>query len=76
MRLGLPPPPNEYDSSYFNRSFATLDNFVSIAVTRQEAVESILLLSPGGLVYKVTVADDGALTTIQVPLGRTGSSNF
>lgn len=76
MRLGLPPPPNEYDASYFNRSFAALDNFVSIAVTRSEAVESILLLSPGGLVYKVTVTDDGALTTTQVPLGRTGASNF
>jgi uncharacterized membrane protein YjjB (DUF3815 family) len=33
------------------------------------AVPGILLLSPGGSVYQLTVADDGAVTTTAVALG-------
>jgi hypothetical protein len=76
MRSNLPPIPEAYDPSYFNRAFAIIDRTFSFAVGKTEAVGSLMLLSPGGLVYKVTVEDDGTLTTTSVPLGQSGANSF
>ncbi len=76
MRANLPPAPDRYDSSYFIRAFAVLDRIFESSLTRTEASGSVLLLSPGGLVYKVTVEDDGTLTTTSVPLGQYGATRF
>jgi hypothetical protein len=76
MRANLPPAPQNYEAAYFIRSFAAIDRIVEFAVTRNEATSSLLLLSPGGLVYKVTVADDGTLSTTSVPLGQSGANSF
>jgi hypothetical protein len=76
MRLNLPPAPEKYDQSYFSRAFANLDRALEFGVSRNEATGSLLLLSPGGLVYKVTVQDDGTLITTSVPLGQSGANSF
>jgi hypothetical protein len=76
MRTNLPPAPERYDPSYFSRAFASLDRTLEFGVSRNEASDSLLLLSPGGLVYKITVADDGTLATTTVPLGQSGANSF
>jgi len=76
MKANLPPAPDTYDPDYFTRSFSVLDRLIGLSISTTEASSSVLLLSPGNLVYKVTVSDAGVLTTTQVPLGRTGVSNF
>lgn len=76
MKANLPPAPSKYDSDYFTRALSALDRIVDLSISKSEASPSIMLLSPGGLVYKVTVEDDGTLTTTSVPLGRSGTSSF
>ena len=76
MRSNLPPAPERYDPSYFSRAFASLDRTLEFGVSRNEASDSLLLLSPGGLVYKITVADNGTLATTAVPLGQSGANSF
>lgn len=76
MKANLPPAPERYDSSYFTRAFAVLDRILDFSLTRMEASGSVLLLSPGGLVYKVTVDDSGNLITTSVPLGQYGATRF
>lgn len=76
MRINLPPPPPTYDASYINRAFAAIDNAVSFSVTRIESVEGVLLQSPNGSVYKVTVDNAGNLTTTAVPLGQSGAPPY
>jgi hypothetical protein len=76
MKANLPPAPLTYDSSYLNRAFASLDNIVSFSVSRIEAVDGVLLQSPDGSVYKVTVDNAGNLTTTAVPLGQSGAPPY
>jgi hypothetical protein len=76
MRANLPPAPDKYDAGYFTRAFSALDRVIGLSLSKSEASASVLLLSPGGLVYKVTVADDGTLTTTSVPLGQSGATSF
>lgn len=76
MRANLPPAPDRYDAAYFTRGFAALDRIIDFSITKTEAVQGVLLLSPGGLVYKLTVEDDGTLTTTSVPLGQSGATRF
>ena len=76
MRVNLPPAPPQYDVSYMNRAFSNIDNVVSFSVSRIEAVEGVLLQSPNGSVYKVTVDDSGNLVTTAVPLGQSGAPPY
>ena len=76
MRVNFPPTPDRYDSTYYSRAFAEITKALEFALSKTEASDSVLLLSPGGFVYKVTVADNGTLTTTSVPLGRSGATNF
>jgi hypothetical protein len=76
MRANLPPAPDRYDAAYFTRGFAALDRIIDFSITKTEAAASLLLLSPGGLVYKLTVEDDGTLITTAVPLGQSGATRF
>lgn len=76
MRANLPPAPPSYDSVYFTRAFSALDQVVGQAVIKIEAVESVLLQSPDGSVYKLTVDNAGNLTTTAVPLGQQGSPPY
>lgn len=76
MRVGIPPPPATYDPGYLNRAFASIEQSFGIAVTRLEAVEGVLLQSPNGSVYKITVDNAGNLVTTSVPLGQNGAPTF
>lgn len=76
MRLNIPPAPPAYDVSYMNRAFSRIDTVVSFSVSRIEAVDGILLQSPNGSVYKVSVDNSGNLTTTAVPLGQQGAPPY
>jgi hypothetical protein len=76
MRINLPPAPPSYDVSYMNRAFAAIDNTISFSVSRIESVDGILLQSPNGSVYKVSVDNSGNLTTTAVPLGQSGAPPY
>jgi hypothetical protein len=76
MRANLPPAPPVYDSSFFTRAFASLDSTISFSVSRIEAVDGVLLQSPDGSVYKLSVDNAGNLTTTAVPLGQSGSPPY
>lgn len=76
MRANLPPAPLKYDSAYFSRALSAIDQIIGQAVVKIEAVDGVLLQSPDGSVYKVTVDNSGNLTTTAVPLGQQGSPPY
>jgi hypothetical protein len=76
MRANLPPAPPSYDVSYIDRAFSRIDNVLSFSVNRIESVDGILLQSPNGSVYKVSVDNSGNLTTTAVPLGQSGAPPY
>ena len=76
MRANLPPAPQAYDPSYLNRAFSNLDTLFSFSVSRIESVDGVLLQSPNGSVYKVSVDNAGNLTTTAVPLGQSGAPPY
>jgi hypothetical protein len=76
MKANLPPAPAKYEPDYFIRAFAAIDRIFSRTVSTIEVADSILLQSPNGSVYKVTVGNTGTLTTTLVPLGQTGAPNY
>jgi hypothetical protein len=76
MRANLPSPPQTYDPSYFIRAFASLDGLLNFSVSRIEAVDGILLQSPDGSVYKLSVNNAGSLVTTAVPLGQSGAPPY
>ena len=76
MKANLPPVPPTYDAGFFVRSFARLEQIFDVCVTRQAAVDGVLLQSPNGQVWKVTVDNDGALVTTSVSLGQTGAPTY
>lgn len=76
MSFRLPAPPERYDTGYFNRTYSSIETAINGTVSKIEAVESILLLSPAGSVYKVSVQDDGTLITTSVALGQAGSPPY
>jgi len=69
MRIFIPNAPQNYDPNAFYTIFDTIKRALIFGVSTQEAVESVLLQSPNGTVYKVTVDNAGTLTTTVVPLG-------
>ena len=76
MKANLPPAPAKNEPDYFIRAFAAIDRIFSRTVSTIEVTDSILLQSPNGSVYKVTVGNTGTLTTTLVPLGQTGAPNY
>ena len=76
MKANLPPAPPAYDQSYINRAFSSLDTVLGFSVSRIESVDGVLLQSPNGSVYKLSVNNAGALTTTAVPLGQSGAPPY
>lgn len=66
----FPLPPPDYRPEFITRLLDAIRASFGDAVGKTEAVESVLLLSPGGKVWKLTVDDSGVLDTTEVPLGR------
>jgi hypothetical protein len=68
--LIFPLPPPQYDQGYLTRVLENLRTTLRGAVSKEEAVDGILLQSPDGSVWRLSVDNTGAVTTTQVPLGR------
>jgi hypothetical protein len=66
----FPLPPPNYQPGFLTRTLESLRGTLRSAVSKDEAVDGILLQSPDGSVWKVTVDNAGSLVTTQVPLGR------
>lgn len=76
MNLLLPNPPPGYSAGFFSQAFSLLNRGLRFAVSSTEAVDSIILQSPNGTPYKITVTDAGVITATEVPRGQTGSPNY
>lgn len=76
MKANLPPAPPEYEPGFFLRAFARIDQIFDVCITRQAAVDGVLLQAPDGGVWKVTVDNSGNLITTSVPLGQTGAPTY
>ena len=66
MNIVLPPP-----SSSMGVILDTIRRALIPAVSQDEAAARVLLRSPNGTVYAVTVSDAGVLSTTVVPDGKT-----
>jgi hypothetical protein len=69
MKMFIPNPPPRYEQGVFNTILDTVKRAMIPAVSIDEAVGGILLQSPDGSVYKLTVDNAGNLVTTAVPLG-------
>lgn len=76
MRANLPPAPATYDPAYFTRALSAIDQLVDQSVMKIQAVDAVLLQSPDGSVYKVSVDNAGNLVTTAVALGQSGSPPY
>lgn len=63
MNINLPPPPLSYSPSSFVQVFDAIKRSLLPAVSKDEAVSRILLQSPDGKVWQVTISNAGVLTT-------------
>jgi hypothetical protein len=61
-----PNPPDRIDRAYVDRLLESIRRAFSFTVSTQSATNEILLLSPGGKVYSVTVSDVGTVTATYV----------
>ena len=62
----IPPAPDRFDRSYFDRVAESIRRAFIPVVNENEAASRVLLLSPGGKVYALSVSDAGALTTTYI----------
>lgn len=69
MKLFIPNPPPTYEQGVFNTILDTIKRAMIPAVSADEATAGVLLQSPDGSVYKLTVDNAGNLVTTAVPLG-------
>ena len=76
MRADIPPAPISYEGEYFTRAFSAIGRMLGVAVATNEAVDAILLRSPNGSVFKLSLDNTGAVVTTSVPLGQTGAPNY
>ena len=63
MNINLPPPPLSYSTASFTQVFEALKRALLPAVSKDEAAPRILLQSPNGTIYEVTVSNAGVLST-------------
>jgi hypothetical protein len=76
MKVDLPPAPQTYDPDYFIRAFAAINQAFGGTVVTNEAVNAVLLRSPNGSVYKLSISNTGTVVATAVPLGQTGAPKF
>jgi hypothetical protein len=65
-QVRLPPPPDRYERSWAARLLDELAKNFERRLSRETANGSILLQSPTGKVFEVSVDDDGTLTSRHV----------
>jgi len=61
MNVRFPVVPDTYAAAFWNQVTQQLARYFSLVVSQDEATPRIVLRSPGGLLYDVTVDDAGAL---------------
>lgn len=76
MNVSFPTPPASYDAAFFNQVLSALKRSLAFGVSRIEAVDSIILQSPNGTPYKITISDEGVITATEVSRGQAGSPNY
>ena len=59
-------PPDRYDRAFMDRLIEQVRRSFGFCVSEQSATNSVLLRSPGGKIYEVTVSDVGALVVTYV----------
>lgn len=63
MIISMPPAPKEYDRTAWNNVLDFIKRSMIPVVSRNEAVDRLLLRAPDGTTYAVTVDNAGALST-------------
>lgn len=66
QNFNAPLPPNGYERQFMDRLIEAVRKSFSFCVSEQSATNSVLLRSPGGKTYQVTVSDAGALVVTYV----------
>lgn len=61
MNTHLPIAPDRYSQGFFNTLFMQLQRYFGSAVSQDEEAPRIVLRSPNGTRYDLTVSDAGAL---------------
>jgi hypothetical protein len=61
MNINLPPAPERYSTAFFNNFFQILSRVFNQIVAKDGETPRIILRSPNGTNYDVTVSDAGVL---------------
>ena len=61
MNITLPSAPERYSAPFFNNLFMTLRRTFNEAVSKDVETPRVILRSPSGKLFDVTVSDAGAL---------------
>lgn len=69
MNITLPPAPDKYSGPFFNNLFQMLKRALGDAVSKDVETPRVILRSPNGSNFSVTVSDAGAL--VVTPTERT-----
>jgi hypothetical protein len=69
MNLILPQAPNQYSGAFFNNLFQVLRNALGGAVNKDSETPRVILRSPSGKNFDLTVSDSGVL--VVTPTERT-----
>lgn len=62
-------PPPGYDRGWMRDLVERIGSALLRVVTTDQAVPSVLLLSPGAKVFRITVSDAGVISATEVPQG-------
>jgi hypothetical protein len=69
MNFSFPPAPDKYSGPFFNSLFQQLRRVLGDAVSKDTETPRVILRSPNGSNFSVTVSDAGAL--VVTPTERT-----
>lgn len=67
--LVLSEAPDQYSSLWLSMAIDQITRAIHFTLRRDRASDRVLLLSPAGKVFKVTVSDAGVLSATEVPQG-------
>lgn len=70
MQITFPAPPSGSMGDYLGRAFQQLQQALSSAVSSNETAARIVLSSPSGKTFAITVSDAGTLSA--TPIGTNG----
>jgi hypothetical protein len=62
MNIILPPPPPQYNPYLFTQAFDAIKRAMLPVVSKDEAAPRVLLQSPDGTVWEITVSNAGVVT--------------